>query len=397
MALSDTQKAMLLEIDRLVEEIRTQDKACPSSEIIPVTGSNLQTAITLAPEGATLDLIGRTFMQAIVIDKPLTLINGTIQAPPNCNDIVILRGSHINLKGGLLIRGDGTTKRGIMNDAMFVEIDDIQVRNIRRVGQETQALCMWNSPGPLKVSNSVLEAGSIGFLAGGSRPIIDNTIATGLIFDNVLFTRPIEWKGQGYACKNAFELKSAQDVLLNDCVMENVWAEGQAGSAIVLTAVNYGNCPDAIVQNVKCVNLTVRNAGNGINGLGYGQQDFPTRQSNNWEFVNTNWELSRIRNGGQGALIQVAKEPFDIHFDGGTCINDGGAFIRMSEPAKPVLDFSLRNMTINGAGTYGVFTPVGNRGANWNITFPGGIIEGNTLHAAHSTFKTNFPNNTYVP
>lgn len=397
--LSNEQKAALAEIERLVGVIKFTDQPCPSN-VIPVV-SNLQKTISDAPEWAILDLLGNTFVEAVVIDKPLTVRNGTIQAPPNCNDIVILRESHITLNGGLVINGDGTTKRGIMNDAMFVEIDNIQVRNIRRAGQESQALAMWNTPGPLKVTNSVLEAGSIPFLAGGSQPVTPNTIATGLLFDNCLFTRPIAWQGQDVVCKNAFELKSAQDVVVRNCTLENVWKQGQAASAIVLTAVNYGNSPEAVVQNVLFENCGIRNVGAGVNGIGYGQHTnggvvTPTRQGNNWRFINCNWEISMARNGGNGALVMLGREPKDIYFDGGFCTMDGGAFLRQTEPSIPIQDFSLQNMTIKPIGTYGVFTPVGSRGVGWNVAFPGGLINGNTFSGAHATFKTNFPNNVYV-
>jgi len=398
--LNDAQRAALNEIERQVSLIRISDQPCPSN-VIPVVG-NLQKAIDDAPEWAILDLLGNTFVEAVVVNKPLNLRNGTIQAPPNCNDVVILRESHIVLNGGLIINGDGTTKRGIMNDAMFVEIDNIQVRNIRRAGQESQAIAMWNTPGPLKVTNSVLEAGSIPFLAGGNPPVIPNTIATGLLFENCLFTRPVAWQGQAIVCKNAFELKSAQDVVVRNCTLENVWKQGQTASAIVLTAVNYGNSPDAVVQNVLFENCNIRNVGAGVNGIGYGQhtndagQVTPTRQGNNWKFINCNWEISMARNGGTGALVMLGREPKDIHFDGGVCVQDGGAFLRQTEPMVPINDFSLQNMTIKPVGTYGVFTPIGSRGVGWNTAFPGGVIAGNTLYGAHSLFKTNFPNNTYA-
>jgi hypothetical protein len=391
--LNPIQVEALAEIDRQTAIIRAAD--IPDTEVIPVEG-NLQTAINDAPEGVILDLIGRTHVQAIVVDKPLTLRNGIIQAPPNTNDIVILRGDHINLHQGLIIRGDGTTKRGIMNDAMFVEMDGIEVRNIRRAGQENQAIAMWNSPGPLVVRNSVLEAGSIPFLAGGSRPTIENTIPTGLLFDNVLFTCPLEWRGQDVVRKNCFELKSAQDVVVRNSILENCWTQGQTGSGIVLTPVNYGNSPEAVVQNVLFENCTIRNVGNGINMLGFGQQELPTRRSNNIRFINCNWEISRFRNGGQGALVMIGKEPELIRFIDNGVMMDGDAMIRVSD-TRPINDFEFTGENnVNQIGTYGVFTPIGSRGVGWNTIFPGGLLEGNTLYGAHSIFRTNFPNNNYI-
>lgn len=392
MSLNQIQKNALTEIERQVNIIRAADV-----EVIPVEGG-LQDAINAAPEGAVLDLISRTFLEVIVIDKPLTLRNGIIQAPPNTNDVVTLRGSHINLHDGLIIRGDlGTTKNGINNDAMFVDIDGVQVRNIARVGQESHALVMWNVPGPLSVKHTVLEAGSICFLSGGENPTIPNTIPTGLVFDDVLFTRPVEWRTRDYACKNAFELKCAQDVVVKNSVLENVWTQGQTGSAIVLTPAQYGNSPETIVQNVLFDNNVIRNAGNGVNALGFTQKDpvqFPTRRGNNYKFINNEWQVTRTL-GSQGALVMLGNEPNVVEFTDETVIADGDAFLRVSDK-KPIMGFKFLRNSVNKTGTYGVFTPIGNRGAGWLISFPDGVMEGNTFYSANSIFKSNFPNNTYL-
>lgn len=391
MPLSQEQLAALSEIERQVALIRSLD--VPNEEIIFVNG-DLQQAINNAPEGAILDLLSLEHNRAIVIEKPLTIRNGMITAPPNTNDLINITGDHVKLTN-LSVRGDGTTKRGILAHGMFMEFDNVQVRNIRRAGQETQAIAMWNSPGPLTVRNSILEAGSIGFLAGGARPNIENTIPTGLLFENVLFTRPAEWRGQGFACKNAFELKCAQDVVLRNCTLENVWTEGQTGSAIVLTPVNYGNSPEATVQNVVFDTCIIRNCGNGVNLLGFGQQANPTRKSNDLHWRNCRFSISKLTYGGQGALVQIGAEPENVEFNGCDVTQDGDAFIRVSD-SRPITDFRFINSTVNRTGTYGIFTPIGSRGIGFSTIFPGGLVENNTFYAAHSIFKTNFPTNTYI-
>lgn len=227
--LNPIQLEALSEIERQVAKIRAADQ-----QVIEVTG-NLQDTINNAPVGAILDLMGKDFLTTVTVGKALTLRNGQVIAPPNTNDLVrIINGAPVKLYD-LRITGDGTTKNGIVAHGKNMEFDNIIVRNIRRIGQETHAICMWDSTGPLKVTKSILEAGSIGFLAGGAKATVPNTIATDLTFDDCLFTRPMAWKGQGYACKNAFELKSARNVVVKNSVLENVWAEGQSGYAIVLT------------------------------------------------------------------------------------------------------------------------------------------------------------------
>jgi len=401
--LTQDQIAAIAEIERQIGLIRAADIP-PGPPVINVDGDNLQAAINAAPMpgptemGPILDLGGRDFMQAITIDKPLTLRNGRILAPPNCNDVVIITGDHVSLLD-LGIQGDGTTKRGIRAHGMFMVFDRIQVRNIRRNGQETQAISMWDSPGPLTVRNSVLEAGSIGFLAGGVDPTTPGTIASDLLFENTLFTRPLEWKGltAGYACKNCFELKAARRVVARNCTFENSWAEAQTGFAIVLTPSQQGAFPEVVVEDVLFENCDIRNVGGGVNLLGFGQHSAtrPTLRGNNYRFVNSRFEISRARNGGQGCLVQMAWEPDVVEFEGCNVVADGDAFLRVGD-SKPITGLRFALNTVNRAGTYGIFSTTGSRGANFQTLFPGGVMEGNTFYGAHSIFRANFPNNVYV-
>jgi hypothetical protein len=57
--------------------------------------------------------------------------------------------------------------------------------------------------------------------------------------------------------------------------------------------------------------------------------------------------------------------------------------------------FAMRGGSVNVCGTYGLFSPLGTRGAAWQTIAPGGVIEGVEFTAAHSTFKANFVQNTY--
>ena len=57
--------------------------------------------------------------------------------------------------------------------------------------------------------------------------------------NNYLY-KPLSWvsgvgRNQSMVVKNAFEVKSGQRILFDSNVIENVWARGQVGFAIVLT------------------------------------------------------------------------------------------------------------------------------------------------------------------
>jgi hypothetical protein len=369
----------------------------PEGDVIYVE-ENLPQAIKDAPAGAVLDLGGLTFLATIVVDKPLTIQNGEICAPgPNVNDLVTLKHgtSGVTLRD-LILRGEGSTKRGISNQAAGTVLERVEVRNICREGQETQAIAMWDSPGPLTATDCYFEGGALCFLAGGSTPTIPNTIATGLTFRRCTFSRPLEWREHGYACKNSFELKCAKDVLVEDCEISNVWAQGQSGYAIQLTPSQYGGSPETTVENVTFKNCHIHDAGGGVNALGYSQHDEPdrvTQRGGGYRFEGCTFDVNKSYEG-QAAALTCAHSPNGVAFVDCEVTQNGDALLRFSDK-EPVDGFEYRGGRVCTPGTYGVFSPLGNRGAGWDQIAPGGTITGVTFVNAHSTFKGNFPDNTY--
>ena len=69
--------------------------------------------------------------------------------------------------------------------------------------------------------------------------------------------------------KNTFELKNAQDVLVEGNVIENLWVAGQTGYPIVITPRNQnGHAPWAVTQRITVQYNLVRHAAGGVNILG---------------------------------------------------------------------------------------------------------------------------------
>lgn len=371
----------------------------PGPPVIAYDGlQDVQSVINSAPDGAIVDLNNLTAITgSVAINKPLTLRNGTLTATPNVNDLVNITGSQVSLLN-LRITGDGTTKRGVAANGTDMLLDGVEIRNIRRLAQETQALAIWNGTN-LTVRNSILEGASQSFLSGGSSPTVPNHVPANLVFDNVLFTRPLEWRGQGYAAKTIFELKSARNVQVINSTIENMWSgEGQTGFAFTFTPSQYGNSPETVVENVLIENNTIQNVSSGANILGFTQHNELERQTlqlNNISFLNNHFTLNRTLMGGHGTLMQLGREPMLLSWRGNTVTTDGDAFLRVTDSRiVPVFDFS--NNIVNRCGTYGIFSPLGSRGIGWSTQFPAGIMSGNTFHLAHSTFRTNFPNNSYI-
>jgi len=88
--------------------------------------------------------------------------------------------------------------------------------------------------------------------------------------------------GTKWSVKNSFELKNAQDVLIENNVFENVWVADQPGFAIVLTPRNQsGRAPWAVVQRVMFRSNVVRHVAGGVNFLGTDNLA-PSQRANLW-------------------------------------------------------------------------------------------------------------------
>ena len=106
------------------------------------------------------------------------------------------------------------------------------------------AVGAFNSTGPFKINNNYLEAAGENILFGGSGGNPPLACLDIEMQNNYIF-KPLSWiplslssyqaQPNSMVEKNAFELKSAQRVLFNRNTIENVWAAGQLGYAVVLT------------------------------------------------------------------------------------------------------------------------------------------------------------------
>ncbi|MCU0319321.1 MAG: T9SS type A sorting domain-containing protein [Flavobacteriales bacterium] len=131
----------------------------------------------------------------------------------------------------LYIHGNATlgSKRGIALNSARTAVVNCHISDCKGEGQDTQALCGWNGPGPFKIVNNYLE---------GSGENVPSDIEV----RNNHFFKPLSWKeghpdfaGTAWCVKNIFELKNAQRVLVEGNILENNWADCQNGFAVLIT------------------------------------------------------------------------------------------------------------------------------------------------------------------
>jgi hypothetical protein len=71
-------------------------------------------------------------------------------------------------------------KRGIALNSGDTTIVNSYISDVKAVGQDSQAICGWNGPGPYRIENNYLEAAAENVMFGGSTPGIQNLVPSNI-------------------------------------------------------------------------------------------------------------------------------------------------------------------------------------------------------------------------
>ena len=130
---------------------------------------------------------------------------------------------------------------------------------------DSQAIYGWNGPGPFRIENNHLEGGHEGLGFGGPTPGIAGLVPSDITIRRNHVIRPLAWRGV-WTVKNLFEMKSGQRVLFEGNVLENNWADGQNGFAVLLQGLSDENtAPQNRIWDVTLRHNVIRNTTAGIN------------------------------------------------------------------------------------------------------------------------------------
>jgi putative Ig domain-containing protein len=187
-----------------------------------------------------------------------------------------------------------------------------------------------------------------------------------------------------WAVKNIFELKNAQDVLVEGNVFENLWVADQPGFPIVFTPRNqYGNSPWTVVQRVTFRNNIVRHTAGGVNVLGV-DDVAPSQRTNNLAIYNNVFDDQIASTWGTGSrAFQLGAGPDAITIDHNTVITTNTTIVWLyGGPAlspTPITNTRItNNMSVHS--TYGI------DGSNYQpgnssiaAYLPGSVVTGNVL------------------
>jgi hypothetical protein len=200
--------------------------------------------------------------------------------------------------------------------------------------------------------------------------------------------------GTVWQVKNLFELKNARHVQVDHNVMENNWAQAQAGTAVLFTPRNqYGNCTWCVVEDVTFEYNVVRGIGAGIQVLGYDNNN-PSQQTNGIRIRNNEFsDMNKVAWGGNGYFATITGGPRDITFDHNTIVSpSGGGVISVGGDAVFGLVFTNNVARHNSYGVSGTGQGTGNNAIGYY--FPDAVFTRNVLAGGKAS---NYPAGNLFP
>ena len=85
-------------------------------------------------------------------------------------------------------------KRGIALNSGDTTIVNSYISDVKAVGQDSQAICGWNGPGPYRIENNYLEAAAENVMFGGSTPSIQNLVPSNITIRRNHFSKNLAWR-----------------------------------------------------------------------------------------------------------------------------------------------------------------------------------------------------------
>jgi hypothetical protein len=260
-------------------------------------------------------------------------------------------------------------RRGIAANGRFVIIKNSYISDIKLKGDESQAVAVWATDGPVEITNNYLEAAGENILFGGAGSYLKLVPSNCVVKGNHL-NKPTEWRNQGWVVKNLFEVKNGSRIKVTNNNMTNNWGMAQDGFAVLFTTrADNGNA--SIVEDVEFENNTVRNSACAVNVLGEEGGGGHRLTIRNNLFANINghdWN-------GAGHFLK-SSDWDGLTIQNNTIIQTGSI---TSAYGKPVTDFVFRdNIVFNNE--YGFFGDnLGSGSKAIDTYFPNSSISNNVI------------------
>ena len=163
----------------------------------------------------------------------------------------------------------GNIRSGLTANGPYVAAINSYFENFHDTGADTQAIVVWNSPGPVKVFNNFLQAAGENMIVGGAHAYISGLVNSDIQITQNQFFKPLTWypgsptyAGINWSVKNLLEMKNARRVFVEGNIFQNVWQNAQSGYAVLFTPRNDdGLEPQGTVNNITFRYNVVQHAG----------------------------------------------------------------------------------------------------------------------------------------
>ena len=275
-------------------------------------------------------------------------------------------------------------RRGIAANGRHIKIINSHFSDFKREGEESQAIAVWAADGPLEIVNNYLEAAAESILFGGATSDLGIVPGNAIVRDNWL-NKPIEWRSTKWVVKNFLEIKSGQNIKIENNLMTNNWAMAQEGTGVVFrTADDSGK--QSFIRNVEFNNNIMRGSGSAITvygGEAAGGRDLTIRNNVFEDITSKKWD-------GRGFFLKPSTWD-GLVVENNTVIHDGSITIAYGEPIRR---FVFRNNIVfnNEYGFFGDGVGVGKVAIG--RYFPGSIITNNIIVGGS---PSDFGGSNYYP
>ncbi|MGH9140801.1 MAG: carbohydrate-binding protein [Vicinamibacterales bacterium] len=225
-------------------------------------------------------------------------------------------------------------RRGLALNSGDTQVINSYFSDIKANLQDTQAIMGWNGPGPYLIENNYLEAAGENVMFGGSDASIPNLVPSNITMRRNLISRPLAWMSQSWTVKNLLEFKNAQDVLVEGNTLENHWAAGQSGYAILFTPRNQsGNSPWSVVRNITIRSNVIRHVSAVFNISGW-DDIYTSRQTENIVIQNNlvydvSTAYSIPGHPANGWFAIAGNAPKNVTFEHNTVDHNGSNLMRL--------------------------------------------------------------------
>jgi hypothetical protein len=340
-----------------------------------------------------------TFQNAIQVVGNATSLLGIAVGNAALVDIVVITGSgHVNV--GCRILGDAVKggKRGIAGNGPNVTVSKAYIAQIFLKGQDSQAFCAWNSPGPFLLDDCYMAAAAETVLFGGADASSSANIPSNIVISNSTLTKDPAWQAAGWQCKNVLEFKAARGAKVTNCDLSYAWSGySQDGYLLVLTPRNQdGSAPFTNVDSIDIEGCSFHEGAAWCQMLGSDYTNPSGPLTNVTLTANHVYDLDPWKWTGAGApasdkmiLVQTQKgAPQGITISSNVCagVNIGSALYFVSGDNTKASAFNFTN-NVCPSSTYGIMgggtspdTTLNNAaGLTWQTYVASGTPSGNSI------------------